>query len=51
MLSDINEDFNYESTRAHDSMVSPVNLSYNKNVSVFLLTFLVGQKVFYPDLQ
>lgn len=42
------ENFNHDSTRAYDSMLSPGNLSYNKNVSIFLLTFLVGEKKATP---
>lgn len=48
VLSDSSENFNHDSSRAHDSMVSPGNLSYNKNVSVFLLTFLAGGKKATP---
>lgn len=44
VLFDSSENFNHDSTRAYDSMVSPGNLSYNKNVSIFLLTFLAGGK-------
>lgn len=44
VLSDSSENFNHDNTRAYDSMVSPENLSYNKNVSIFLLTFLSGER-------
>lgn len=48
VLSDSSENFNHDSTRALDSMVSPENLSYNKNVSIFLLTFLMREKKLLP---
>lgn len=44
VLSESSENFNHDNSRAYDSMVSPGNLSCNKNVSIFLLTFLAGER-------